>query len=362
MTILFAIIFILTIIFLIYIILIYSALNKLFNSEVSTQRKLKLSVIVAAKNEANNISSLVTALKNQSYPSNLYEVVIVDDNSIDSTIENITSEIYGLSNFRVIMAEDKKYKAKKGALDIGISHSLNPYIVITDADCIPSVDWLSSFANKFAQHNDMIFGIAPYRQTKSFVNKITAFENLRAHIMMFAFAKLGFAYSAAARSFGFSRSAFENILGYINTNETISGDDDLLLREAVKNKLKIGLVTSENAFVLSESKITYNEFVKQKLRHTSTSYHYLMRMKVILSLWHVSNIVLLFSSIFIFFNSVFFLPIFLKFILDIFLVNIFQRNFGYKFNLLEIVLLQIKYELQLVYFFILAKKFSTKWH
>jgi len=130
----------------------------------------------------------------------------------------------------------------------------------------------------------------------------------------------------------------------------------------VKNKLKIGLVTSENAFVLSETKITYNEYIKQKLRHTSTSYHYLPKIKVILGLWHISNIILLFSSIFIPFNSVFFLPIFLKFILDIFLVNIFQRNFGYKFNLFEIVWLQIKYELQLIYFFILAKKFSAKWH
>lgn len=54
-----------------------------------------------------------------------------------------------------------------------------------------------------------------------------------------------------------------------------------------------------------------------------------------------SNIVLLLSSILIFYNSVFFLPIFLKVILDIFFINIFQRNFGYKFNMIEIIVLQI---------------------
>ena len=361
MTILFAIIFLLTLIFLIYTLLIYSALNKLFRYKKLNRTELKLSVIIAAKNEENNITNLISALKKQSYPSNLFEVIIVDDNSSDNTFEITKSEIQELNNFKLIRTENKIYKAKKGALDIGIKNSSNPYIVITDADCIPSVDWLKSFANKFAQENDFVFGIAPYRQTKSFVNKIASFENLRAHIIMFAFAKLGFPYSAAARSFGFSRSAFEKISGYQNTTETLSGDDDLLLREAVKNKLKIGMVTIESAFVLSETKNTYEEYKKQKLRHTSTSYHYSLKNKIILALWHISNIVLLLSSIFIFYNSVFFLPIFLKFILDLFIVNMFQRNFGYKFNLFEIVLMQIIYELQLIYFFILAKKFSAKW-
>ena len=361
MTILFAIIFLLTLIFLIYTLLIYSALNKLFKWEKFIATELKLSVIVAAKNEEKNIHTLISALKKQSYPSNLFEVIIVDDNSNDNTFEITKSEIQGFSNFKLFRAEEKKYKAKKGALDIGIMHSSNPYIVITDADCIPSTDWLKSFAIKFAQGNDLLFGIAPYQQTKSFVNKIASFENLRAHIIMFAFAKLGFPYSAAARSFGFSRSAFEKINGYKNTIETLSGDDDLLLREAVKNKLKIGMVTSERAFVHSETEKTYSKYKSQKLRHTSTSYHYSLKNKVLLALWHISNIVLLLSSILIFYNSVFFLPIFLKVILDIFLINIFHRNFGYKFNMIEIVILQIIYELQIIYFFILAEKFSAKW-
>lgn len=361
MTILFAIIFLLTLIFLIYTTLIYAALNKLFKWKKSGTSELKLSVVVAAKNEEQNIHTLISALKKQSYSSKLFEVIIVDDNSTENTLEIIKSEISDLDNFEVIKAENKIYKAKKGALDIGIKYSSNPYIVITDADCKPSVDWLKSLANKFAQGNDFVFGIAPYQQTKSFVNKIASFENLRAHILIFAFAKLGLPYSAAARSFGFSKSSFDKIGGYTNTTETLSGDDDLLLREAVKNKLKIGLLTSESAFVLSDTKKNYREYISQKLRHTSTSYHYSLKNKIILASWHISNIVLLFSSFFIFYDSVFFLPIFLKIILDIFIVNNFQRNFGYKFNPLEIVLIQIIYEIQLIYFFILAKKFSAKW-
>ena len=49
-------------------------------------------------------------------------------------------------------------------------------------------------------------------------------------------------YCASARSFGFKKSSFEKIKGYSNTVETLSGDDDLLLREAVKNNLKVGAI------------------------------------------------------------------------------------------------------------------------
>ncbi len=361
MTVLFTIIFLFTLIFLIYSIFIYSALNKLLRPEKLTSTDLKLSVVIAAKNESNNITTLIDYLKNQNYPDKLFEVIIVDDNSNDNTFDVVKTKIHDLSNFKVIHSNEKKYPGKKGALDVGIKYASNPYIVITDADCMPLPDWLMAFANKFSQGNDFVFGIAPYKQTNQFVNKIAAFENLRAHIIMFAFAKLGLPYSAAARSFGFSLSAFEKIKGYHNTTETLSGDDDLLIREAVKNNLSIGLVISKRAFVFSNTKQTYKEYIKQKFRHTSTSYHYSFKNKVILALWHISNIVLLLSAILIFFNSVFFLPVFLKFIIDLFLINMFRNNFGYKFNLAEMIILQFIYEIQLIYFFIYSPKFSKRW-
>ena len=89
----------------------------------------------------------------------------------------------------------------------------------------------------------MLFGIAPFYQKKNLVNKISCFENLRSSVLSFSMASIGLPYTAAARNFGFSKNAFESLGGYSKTKDTKSGDDDLLLREAVKNKLKIGVVT-----------------------------------------------------------------------------------------------------------------------
>ena len=49
--------------------------------------KIFISVIVAARNEANNIGRLLTALSQQTYCANSFEVVIIDDYSTDNTME-----------------------------------------------------------------------------------------------------------------------------------------------------------------------------------------------------------------------------------------------------------------------------------
>ena len=110
----------------------------------------------------------------------------------------------------------------------------------------------------------MLFGLAPFQQNRGLVNAISCFENLRSSILTFSFARLNLPYSAAARNFGFTISAFKKLGGFGNTLETQSGDDDLLIREAVKNKLKIGVVDFEESYVISNPKSSLNEFPKSK--------------------------------------------------------------------------------------------------
>ena len=81
---------------------------------------------------------------------------------------------------------------------------------------------------------DFVFGVAPIIKGKNLVEKLSAFENLRNTFLTIAAVGLNVPYSAAARSFAFRKTSFERLGGYTNTTETLSGDDDLLLREAVK--------------------------------------------------------------------------------------------------------------------------------
>jgi len=214
-----------------------------------SDRLLSFSIIVSAKNEEYNISNLISALKNLNYPEDKYEVIIIDDNSNDDTFHLAKKLTNGLENFTIISATDKNYEGKRGALDYGISLAKYSNIAITDADCMPGTNWLLCLSPKFNTDCDFVFGIAPFYQTKKLVNKIGCYENFRSSLLAISVANFGMAYTASARNFSFKKDSFEKIGGYKNTTETISRDDDLLLREAVKKGLKVCTLTSPGSYV-----------------------------------------------------------------------------------------------------------------
>jgi len=333
----------------------------LFKKEEITSACLKMSIVIASKNEEKNIAGLIQSLKNINYPLDHFEVIIVDDNSSDDTFECAEKNIKDLNNFFVVRATNKKFPAKKGALQIGIEKAKHPYIMITDADCTIEPNWLSAFAKKFGQGFDFVFGIAPLINKGNFSSRFASFENLRTGILSFSAAALNFPYSAAARSFGFKKETFENISGYTKTTETLSGDDDLLLREAIKNKMKIGTVSDKDAFVFSETKENFKEYLKQKSRHTKTSLYYTCNRQIILALWHSVNILSLLSLLLLFANWIFALPFFIKFCVDVLIVLTVQKNFGYKFSIYNILICQFIYEAMLVINFFNAVFGKNEW-
>ena len=235
------------------------------------------------------------------------------------------------------------------------------HILITDADCMPAKNWLIGYSEKFIAGYEMLFGLAPFKQYQGLINKISCFENLRSSFLTFAMAKLGLPYSAAARNFGFTISAYQKLEGFSNTLETESGDDDLLIREAVKNKLKIGVVDFEESYVLSESKNSLKEFLNQKARHTKTALHYLPIHKILLGLWHLLNILTLMLIFLIALNLLFVLPIIIKLLIDMILVMRIQRIFKYDFKIHEIIYLQLIYELSLIGNFFLSFRKNIVW-
>jgi len=207
----------------------------------------------------------------------------------------------------------------------------------------------------------MLFGFAPFYQRENLVNKISCFENLRGNLLSFSVASYGLPYTAAARNFGFTKNAFESLSGYSRTKDTISGDDDLLLREALKNKMKIGVVTDSGSFVYSEAKKTFKEYFQQKARHTQTSFHYLKRHQVILGFWHLLNLSFLFSPLLMFFNPLLGILLPSKLIIDFIVVKANQKKFSYKFSMLEIFYLQISYDILLIIHFFNARFSEIKW-
>ncbi len=342
-----------------FLIIIY--INKIFNSPQSLTSNPGISVIIAAKDEEKNIPGLIHSINKLDYPCDNFEVIFVDDESSDKTFDITKSLSAGINNFSLYHAGEKILPGKKGALSYGISKAKNPFIMITDADCRPEPGWLKSYAALFNKGYDFIFGIAPFIQNKKLVNKISCFENLRNWLLTLTAAGLKMPYSAAARNFGFKKSSFEKINGYSNTKETLSGDDDLLLREAAKNKLKTGIAAEKNSFVFSSAKENFREYFTQKSRHVKTSFHYLFKHKAVLGFWHLVNLILLIPLIAGFFNPEYFIFFTAKIIFDVSVVSSLQKKFNYRFKLIEAAYLQLFYEILLIINFFNAGFRKDKW-
>ena len=322
---------------------------------------LNISVIISAKNEADNISSLLNSLKNVDYPKNNFEIILVDDNSTDLTFCKAWAFKNEFTNLKIIKAENKKYPGKKGALALAINSTLNDYILITDADCTVSTAWLKRYSQKFSEGYDFLFGNAPFIYKPGLVNAISRFENLRTFFLYTTACKLHIPYSAAARNFGFKKSSFYKIKGYENTKETLSGDDDLLIREAVKNNMRIGYIPDKDAAVYSVPKETIKDYLAQRTRHTKTSIYYLPVHKLILGSWHIINLAALLSLFLGFYNKWFLVPPVIKIIADILIVKNNEAKSGYQFGIIQVIYLQVIYEILIVVNFINALFRKEKW-
>lgn len=352
--------YLITFIFLLSAIYVYNGFKFELKKQLHSFHKthLKLSVIIAAKNEEKNINTLFEHLEKLEYPAENFEVILIDDNSDDHTYSLIHSLIVNKTNYKLLKAEQKEFEGKRGALQIGIQNALNNFIVITDADCKPESNWLKAIAGKLDEGYDFVFGVAPIESGKNLVQKLSAFENLRNTYLTIAAVGVNNPYSAAARSFAFRKKSFERIGGYSNTTETLSGDDDLLLREAVKNKMLVGTLIDQEAFVFSASQKTFNDYFFQRARHLKTSFHYMLKQKLFLAVWHLINLISLLSMLLIFFSPVFALPFAVKIIYDFFIVTKYQKGLGHSFGIFQTIYLQLLYEIFLVINFI--KSISTK--
>ncbi len=341
-------------------ILIIMGINRVFQNTSEEKTSLEnISVIIPFKNEKDNLPDLLAALKKFDYPLEKYEIIFVDDNSSDESVLLLKNNLS--SNYKVVSASDKKFPGKKGAIDFGLKHSRFDIIAITDADCEPEPNWLKSVSNKISEGNDIVFGYSPLQSDNKLISKISAFENLRNYILYFSSAGLGIPYSATSRSIAFRKEIYFKLNGYSNTLETLSGDDDLFIREAVKQKLKIAVFRDENDLVYSKASNSFKEYLSRKSRHLKTSHHYLIKHQLLLAVWHSINIVSVYSVLLIPASKWFLLPFITKMIFDLLLTQKVKLKLPHNFNWYEVIFLQPVYETFLIINFINSIFTKDKW-
>ena len=304
--------------------------------------KTKVSILISARNEAENIQACLHAVLNQNYPAHLFEVILIDDHSTDETHQ--LAESIGHENLKILRLEDfvKKEKSlksyKKKAIEIGIKNSLGNLIVATDADCIVPENWLKLIVS-FFEKKELKFIAAPvnFYQEKTLFEKFQSLDFLGMMGVTSAGIHRRFMRMCNGANLAYEKKAFFEVGGFEGINHLASGDDMLLMQKMTKRfPAQVGFLKNKNATVFTKTKSTVNEFTQQRIRWASKSSSY-PEPQIIITLGFVFlfciNILLSFVALPWFFENliwVFLIQILVKAIIDYFFLKkmctFFQRK------------------------------------
>ncbi len=227
------------------------------------------SLIIACRNEINNLPTLLTSIENQTHKPN--EVIFIDDNSTDETYNFLLKQSKKYPYIKVIKNTSK---GKKSALIQAAKLSTSEYLIFTDADCILNKNYIHLAHQYLSQHNsDMLLGAVDIADEKGIFNIIEKIE--------FASLQAVTAYTALIKNPIMCNGANLIIrrtiyLQYINEiNISIaSGDDMFMLHALKKNKAKINYLYNSNYIIKTKGTNSLKKFLIQRIRWATKSVNY----------------------------------------------------------------------------------------
>jgi poly-beta-1,6-N-acetyl-D-glucosamine synthase len=255
-----------------------------YRSVSNNNGKEPVSVIICARNEAENLRNFLPSVLKQDYPS--YEVIVVNDCSEDSSYDVLGQLLIQFPHLRVssINKDPKFTHNKKFAQFIGIKAAMNEILIFTDADCEPVSDkWLLYMTSNFDNNTDIVLGYGGYLTRAGLLNKYIRYDSMFIAMQYIGMSIKGIPYMGVGRNLAYRRSLFFRNKGFGTHNHVISGDDDLFVN-SVASKANTNVEFREESHTRSIPSASFTEFFKQKQRHFTTAKFYKTGHKLLLLL------------------------------------------------------------------------------
>jgi len=283
-----------------------------------------ISVIICARNEADNLTRFLPMVMTQEYPD--FEVIVVNDRSWDGTRDILEEFSKAYKNLKIVtVSEGGKFIAgKKFAVTMGIKAAANEWLVFTDADCMPaSTQWLMGMQQPETDSTAIVLGYSPYLRKRGLLNSLIRFETFFTAVNYLSYAIKGMPYMGVGRNMAYKKSLFFKNKGFAAHMHIPSGDDDLFVNaHATHSNTEIRI--NNNTHVWSAPNATFGAYLRQKKRHFGAGKFYKAKHKFILSAQIVFQFLFyLFFVLLLLFKSTLYIGI------GIFLLSVITRCFIY---------------------------------
>ena len=242
----------------------------------ASEPQTRVSILIAARNEEENIGSTLADIVEQNYPPGLMEIIVVDDHSTDTTSAIVLS--FADRGVKLItLKEDRALNSyKKKAISEAINMATGELIITTDADCRMGVEWLRTVVLFFERNNlKLVSSPVAYFREKSFFEELQALEFL--YLIGLGASTIGNKMPSTCNgaNLAYRKDVFLELDGFKGIDDLASGDDELFLHKvAAKYPDGIGFCKAEPAIVYTYAKKTLGEFIQQRKRWASKSTRY----------------------------------------------------------------------------------------
>jgi glycosyltransferase involved in cell wall biosynthesis len=233
--------------------------------------KTKFSIIVPFRNEAENLPVLLNSLSKLNYPTELFEVILVDDESETAfKAQNLKFKISVIKNIRI------SNSPKKDAILTAMQIVNTNWIITTDADCTVNKNWLLTLDNYIQLHDvSMIAGAVTYDCKNSFLHHFQQLDlaSLQGATIGSFGIKKGFMCNGA--NFAYTKSLFHELHGFNGNDGIASGDDVFLLQKAIAQfSEKVHYLKSKNTIVTTKPVDNWTSLFYQRVRWASKTSSY----------------------------------------------------------------------------------------
>ena len=230
-----------------------------------------ITVVIPVRNEAANISALLTDLSQQTYSR--FEVIVADDSSTDATAA-LVQQYANTTHFplRLLsLTNERTASPKKRAITQSIAIATGDLIVTTDGDCRVGPDWLNSIADFYAKTGaKLISGPVTFMPERTIFDSLQTVEFASLIGSGACTLALGYPTMCNGANLCYEKRVFTEVGGFAGVDHLASGDDEFLMHKiAAHYPDGIRFLKSSDALVRTQAHQSWRAFYSQRKRWAS---------------------------------------------------------------------------------------------
>lgn len=231
----------------------------------------RVTVIVAARNEAGTIGSCLDSLSNLRYPEHLVDFLVVNDHSTDATGQIIDRHpINQRSTFTVINAPVDS-RGKQQAIRLALAHARTEVILCTDADCTVAETWIQAMVGQLKGRTAFVAGPVLYRYDRSLGQRMQALEFLGLVAIGAGSIGCGLPTICNSANLCYRKSVFMAAADRMPDSADEPGFDETLLQTIHRDgEWRVAFCPGERAAVTTSPTRSLSTFLKQRVRWAAT--------------------------------------------------------------------------------------------